>query len=186
MNLLAYLRSLFEWTVENEYFELTMSICTRLGVRTTVFSLRHFALSIAGSNHCDTIGLSMVSICGKWWFSFCGKSSQTSSVRWRSGRIVHDFDFNYRQFEAYAADILDLCYADNETRTLTLLDEKSTLYFDQQPSILIDDLCSKTLVSTKCMQSYMNRIWYGDQFHKEKNFTWELLVIERTEAKTST
>lgn len=92
---------------------------------------------------------------------------------------------NDRQFEAYAADILDLCYADNDKRTLTLLDEKSMLYSDQQPSILIDDLCSKTLVSTTCMQAYVNRIWYGNQFHKEKNSTWELLVIERIEVKTS-
>jgi len=30
--LLENLRSLFEWTVEKEYFELVMSICTQLEV----------------------------------------------------------------------------------------------------------------------------------------------------------
>lgn len=30
--LLAYLRILFEWTIEKQYFDLTMSICTRLEV----------------------------------------------------------------------------------------------------------------------------------------------------------
>lgn len=53
----------------------------------------------------------------------------------------------------YAADILDRYYAHNEEKTIELLDRKSNLYLDQQPTILIDDLCSKPLVSTKCMQS---------------------------------
>jgi len=79
----------------------------------------------------------------------------------------------------YAADILDLYYADNEQNTIEFLEEKSVLYHDQQPLTLIDDLCSKTLVSTKCMQSYMNTVWYGDQFHKDKNFIWEILVISK-------
>ncbi len=30
--LLAYLHHLFDWTVEHQYFELVMSICTRLEV----------------------------------------------------------------------------------------------------------------------------------------------------------
>jgi len=79
----------------------------------------------------------------------------------------------------YAADILDLYYADNEENTIEFLEEKSVLYHDQQPLTLIDDLCSKTLVSTKCMQSYMNTVWYGDQFHTNKNFIWEILVISK-------
>ncbi len=87
----------------------------------------------------------------------------------------------YRQFEVYAADILDLYYEDNEKKTIELLTKKSTLYPDQQPTILIDDLCSKTLVSTKCMQAYINAIWYGDHFHIQKNFTWEILVKKRIE-----
>jgi hypothetical protein len=78
----------------------------------------------------------------------------------------------------YAADILDLCYADNEENAIEFLTEKSILYQNQQASTLIDDLCSQPLVSTKCMQTYMNRIWYGDQFHKDKNFVWEFLVIK--------
>jgi len=77
----------------------------------------------------------------------------------------------------YAADILDLYYKDNEEKTIELLNKKSILYDDQQVSILIDDLCSKTLVSTKCMQDYMSTVWYGDQFHIKKNFVWEILVI---------
>lgn len=81
-----------------------------------------------------------------------------------------------RQFEMYAADILDLYHADSELETVRFLHEKSVLYPDQQPSILIDDLCSKTLVSTNCMQSYMNRIWYGEHFHQNKNIVWEALV----------
>ena len=79
----------------------------------------------------------------------------------------------------YAADIFDFCYVDNEEKTIELLDRKSNLYLDQQSSILIDDLCSKPLVSTKCMQAYTNRIWYGNQFHLEKTFTWKLLVRRR-------
>jgi hypothetical protein len=82
----------------------------------------------------------------------------------------------YRQFEIYAADILNRYYESNEEKTIRLLNEKSILYSNQQPLILIDDLCSKTLTSTKCMQDYMNKIWYGDKFHLEKNFTWEILV----------
>ena len=92
--------------------------------------------------------------------------------------IFADFGcFHQRQFEMYAADILDLYFADNEEKTMKFLNEKSILYPDQQAAALIDDLCSKTLVSSDCMQSYMNRIWYGNKFHQNKNFTWEILVI---------
>jgi hypothetical protein len=79
----------------------------------------------------------------------------------------------------YAADILDLYYGDNKDDTIQFLDNTSNLYSDQKPSILIDDLCSKTLVSTKCMQSNMNTRWYGDNFHIDKNFIWEILVIKK-------
>jgi hypothetical protein len=84
----------------------------------------------------------------------------------------------YRQFDMYAADILDLYYADHKENTIEFLNEKSYLYPDQKPSVLIDDLCSKALVSTECMQSNMNTRWYGEHFHEEKNFVWELLVIK--------
>jgi hypothetical protein len=76
----------------------------------------------------------------------------------------------------YGADILDLYYADDEEKTIELLNKKSILYPDQQLSTVIDDLCSKTLISSKCMQTYMDKIWYGDQFHVKKNFVWEILV----------
>ena len=77
----------------------------------------------------------------------------------------------------YAADILDLYYADNEEQTIEFLNEKSVLYQDQQPSVLIDDLSSKELLSTKCIQFNANTTWYGTQFHKEKSCLWETLVI---------
>jgi len=83
----------------------------------------------------------------------------------------------------YGADILDLYYADDEEKTIELLNKKSILYPDQQLSTVIDDLCSKTLISTKCMQTYMDKIWYGDQFHVEKNFIWEILVKKNKKFK---
>jgi len=83
----------------------------------------------------------------------------------------------------YASDILDLYYEDNEEKTIELLDKKSILYKNQQLSTVIDDLCSKKLISTKCMQNYMNKIWYGEEFHEEKNFAWEILVKKRIKNK---
>ena len=92
----------------------------------------------------------------------------------RSVVLYYEINFSLgfinRQFENYAADVLDRYYTDNENKTIEFLKEESILYYEQQPIVVIDDLCSKILVSTKSMQAYMNRIWYGDQFHKEKNF----------------
>jgi hypothetical protein len=33
------------------------------------------------------------------------------------------------------------------------------------------------------MQTYMNKIWYGEEFHEEKNFAWEILVKKRIKNK---
>ena len=87
-----------------------------------------------------------------------------------------NFYLSSRQLDIYAADILDLCYEENEVTTLQWLNEKSTIYHDHQAAVLIDDLCPKQVLSTKCIQTYMNSRWYGDQFHRDKNFTWEILV----------
>ncbi|CAF0751879.1 unnamed protein product [Adineta ricciae] len=139
----AYLRRLFYWAIENQYFELTMSICTRL--------------------EDSTIAMLLVS----QWCQLKIQNDYTTSETYRT---------HQRQFEMYAADILDLYFADNEEKTMKFLNEKSILYPDQQAAALIDDLCSKTLVSSDCMQFYMNRIWYGNEFHQNKNFTWEILI----------
>ncbi|CAF3631948.1 unnamed protein product [Adineta steineri] len=139
----AYVRLLFYWAIENHYFELAMSICTRL--------------------EDSIIAMLLVS----QWCQYKELNDYTTSDTYRIHR---------RQFDMYAADILDLCYDDNKENTIKFLHEKSILYHDQQSLVLIDDLCSKTLVSTDCMQSYMNTKWYGTEFHQNKNFIWEILI----------
>ncbi|UJR33516.1 hypothetical protein I4U23_020961 [Adineta vaga] len=139
----AYLRLLFQWALENQYFELIMSVCTRL--------------------EDSIVAMLLVS---QW----CQLKVQNDY------KVANSYRIHQKQFEMYAADVLDLYFADNRDETIKYLDEKSMLYSDQQATILIDDLCSKTLVSTNCMQSYMNRIWYGDEFHENKNFIWEILI----------
>ncbi|CAF3340472.1 unnamed protein product [Rotaria sp. Silwood1] len=138
-----YLRLVFCWAVDNEYFDLVLSICTRLEDSITAMLLV------------------------SQWCQYKAEHDTTTSDKYRKYR---------RQFQVYAADILDLYYADNEEETIEFLNEKSILYQDQEPSVLIDDLCSKALVSTKCIQSYANTVWYGKQFHRNKNFLWDILV----------
>ncbi|CAF3425733.1 unnamed protein product [Rotaria socialis] len=137
------LRLLFCWAVENQYFDLVLSICTRL--------------------EDSIVALLLVS----QWCQYKENNDHTTSINYRKHR---------QQFQKYAADILDLYHADNEEKTRRLLNEKSNLYQEQEALALIDDLCSKTLVSTKCLQSYTNTVWYGKEFHVNKNFVWEILI----------
>ena len=83
-----------------------------------------------------------------------------------------------RQFDIYAADILDLYYDDDEKSTIAWLNERSTFYQDQVAADLIDDLTPKQLIASQCMQTYASSRWYGKQFHRDKSFAWELLVTE--------
>ncbi|CAF2337273.1 unnamed protein product [Rotaria sp. Silwood2] len=139
----AYIRLLFYWAIENEYFDLVLSICVRLEDSITAMLL-----------------------VSQW----CQDKEQHEYT------TINNYRKYRRQFQTYAAEILDRCYADNQEETIEFLNEKSILYQDQEPSVLIDDLCSKSLVSTKCIQSHANTIWYGKQFHRNKNFFWEILI----------
>ncbi|CAF0945807.1 unnamed protein product [Rotaria sordida] len=139
----TYLRLLFCWSVENEYFELVASICTRL--------------------EDSIIAMLLVS----QWCQLKEQNDSTTSNDYRKYRKL---------FQTYAADILDRYYADSEEETIEFLSEKSILYQDQEALVLIDDLCSKTLVSNKCIQSFANTLWYGKHFHRDRNFLWEILV----------
>lgn len=91
---------------------------------------------------------------------------------------------HYRQFQTYAAEMLDLYFEDDESATIKFLNVKSALY-KEEPLPLIDSLCSKILISSKCLQSYVNKTWYGKEFHKNKNYVWETLVIKTKMFKTT-
>lgn len=122
------------------------------------------------------------------WCKYKEENDSTSKSIYRKYRqyvVILKFRFNSssslsslfsRQFDIYAADILDLYYDDDDENTLAWLNEKSNFYQDQIAIDLIDDLTPKHLIASQCMQSYAHRRWYGTQFHRNKSFSWEILV----------
>jgi hypothetical protein len=70
--------------------------------------------------------------------------------------------FSFREFDLHAARIIDKCFTQNEQLALQILTTKSKLYFDYSPLSLATEASSRSFLATKCVQKYLDQLWYGN------------------------
>jgi hypothetical protein len=92
--------------------------------------------------------------------------------------IAYFIEYN-RKFDVHAAQIIDKCFAQNEKFALQVLTTKSKLYFDYSPLELAKETDSRAFLATKCVQKYLDRLWYGDIDRRGvRKFHIDLLVCK--------
>ncbi|CAF3679181.1 unnamed protein product, partial [Rotaria socialis] len=81
----------------------------------------------------------------------------------------------YRQkatkFDDHAAQIIEQCYRTDRKFALGLLETKSTVYFDYTPLQLAKKNHSRSFLATKCVQNYLDKLWYGDINYEELRYS---------------
>ncbi|UJR10974.1 hypothetical protein I4U23_015159 [Adineta vaga] len=115
----------------------------------------------------------------------CSRSSNTTIAALLASKVYHqaaqltikheeriNFFAKQKEFETHASMIIDMCFAENEQFALNILTKKSPIYFNKDPLQIAQEINSRTFLTTKTVQRYLDQQWYGYLNEYDQRIFW--------------